>query len=223
MSLLGSLINHVPSHNQQVVSETPLCLCQAVSSIMSHPMTNRWWVTCFTSFSGSLINHVSSHEKQCVSDTASFLWEAASSILTNHITSHDQQGVSDTALFLGRLSHQSCLIQVVSTSDTDLFSRQSHQSYLIPWPTGCEWHCFIFLQGSLINHALFHDQQVVSGTALFFLHHLTTPWPTDCMSYEVFHQAVSCLLSCDQQSVSDMPSFPVVRWWTYYVLHEVRK
>ena len=52
------------SHNQQGVSDTASFLCQAVSSIMSHSMTNRMWVTmtllyCFAS---SLINHVSSHD-----------------------------------------------------------------------------------------------------------------------------------------------------------------
>ena len=105
----------------------------AVSSIMSHPMTNSLWVTLLYC---SLINHVSSH---------------------------DQQVVSDTALL------------------------QSHQSCLIPWPTGSEWHCFIavssimshpmtnsmwvtLLYCSLINHVSSHDQQVVSDTALLQSH-----------------------------------------------------
>ena len=66
--------------------------------------------------------------------------------LINHVSSHDQQNVSDTAY---------------------LFARQSHQSCFIPWPTGCEWHCFSSLPGNLINHGSSHDQQEVSGTALF--------------------------------------------------------
>ena len=45
ISLPGSLISHVSSHDQQFVSDTSLFLCKAVSSIMSHPMTNRMWVT----------------------------------------------------------------------------------------------------------------------------------------------------------------------------------
>ena len=72
---------------------------------MSHPMTNREWVTLL--YCG----------------------------LINHVSSHDQQEVSNTALL------------------------QSHQSFLIPWPTVCEWHCF------LINHVLSHDQQPVSDAA----------------------------------------------------------
>ena len=93
-SLPGSLINHVPSHDQQNVSDTAaLLLCQAVSSIMSHPMTNRMWVP--TSFPGSLINHVSS-DQQFVSDTTLLLLcQAVSSI-----SSYYQQGVSDITSLL---------------------------------------------------------------------------------------------------------------------------
>ena len=83
ISLPVSLINHVSSHDQQRVS---LCLCQAVSSIMSHPMTNRKWVTLLY-----------------------------------------------------------------------FFARQSHQSCLIPWPTGSELYCFISLcqaVSSIMSHPL---------------------------------------------------------------------
>ena len=59
----------------------------------------------------------------------------------------------------------------------------SHQSLLIPWPTACEWHCFISFQGSLINHVLSHNQQAVSDTALFL-----------CITHDLSH---------DPQSVSD--------------------
>ena len=119
-SLPGSLINHVSSHDQQLVSDTPAFICQAVSSIMLHPMTNRKWVTLLYSLPGSLINHVLFHDQQEVSDTAIFLCHAVSSImfipwatgsewyyfiswpgnLTNHVSSPGQQAVSDTALFL---------------------------------------------------------------------------------------------------------------------------
>ena len=48
------------------------------------------------------------------------------------------------------------------------FARQSHQSCLISWPTGSEWHCFISLPGGHSNHVLFdHDQQQVSDSAAF--------------------------------------------------------
>ena len=152
--LPGIFINHVSSHHQQKVSHTALFLCQAVSSIMSHPMTNSMWVTMLYFLPGSLqvINHVS----------------------------HDQQYVSDTALFFARQSHQSCLITgsewhyfISSIMSHPMTNRQwvtlwlylqSHQSCLIPWSTGCEWHCSI---SSLINCVSSHDQQGVSGTALF--------------------------------------------------------
>ena len=48
ISLPGSLINHVSSHDKQAVSDTALFHCQAVSSIISHPMTNRQWVNITT-------------------------------------------------------------------------------------------------------------------------------------------------------------------------------
>ena len=152
-SLPGSVINHVSSHHQQLVSDTTLFLCQAVSSIISHPMTNREWVTqashwsclipsptgsewhCFISLPGSLINHVSSHNQQLVSDIALFLCQTVSSIMFHPMANSKWV----TLLYF--------------------FARQSHQSCLIPSPTGCEWHCFISLPGSLSNHvALSHDQ-----------------------------------------------------------------
>ena len=63
-------------HDQQAVSDTALCLCQAVSSHeqqavsdtalflarQSHPMTNRKWVPhCFISLPGSLVWSIISH------------------------------------------------------------------------------------------------------------------------------------------------------------------
>ena len=119
----AALINHVLSHHQQGVSDTALFLHQAASSIISHPMTNRLWVTLL-SFSPW---HVSSHNQQYVSDTAIFLCFAVSSIISypmtnrewvtllyffprqSHSSSHDQQGVSNIALFFARQSHRSCL------------------------------------------------------------------------------------------------------------------
>ena len=101
ISLPHSLINHVSSHDQQNVSDMALCLCQAVSSIMSHPMTNSMWVTmlyfsarhsCWSclipwptvsewqgliSLPGSLIYHVmTSLDQQLVSETPLCLCQA---------------------------------------------------------------------------------------------------------------------------------------------------
>ena len=166
ISLTGSLINHVSSHDQQYVSVTALFLCQTVSSIMFHPMTNREWVTllyffprqlhqscfipwptgsewhCFISLPGCLINHVSSHDQQGVSNNAWFLYQAVSSIMFHPMTN----SMWVTLLYF--------------------FARQSHQSCFIPWPTGSEWHCFISLQGSPINHVPLYDPQIVSDTTL---------------------------------------------------------
>ena len=54
ISFPGSLTNHVSSHNQQYVSDTALFICQTVSLIVFHPMTNRMWVTLLISLPGSL-------------------------------------------------------------------------------------------------------------------------------------------------------------------------
>ena len=155
--------------------------------------------------------------------------------LINHVSSHAQQGVSDTALFLCQADYESCLSHPMTNSMwvtlIYLFVRQFYQSCLIlSWATGSEWHCFIPFQAfpSIISHpmtnrkwvtllylpgSLIHDKQGVSDTALlyFFAHHLTIPWPqmvsltkfsTNC---KWFH----CPSSCDQQSVSGVPSLPV--------------
>ena len=62
ISLPGtSLINYVSFHDQQAVSGTALFLCQAVSSIMSHPMTNRQWVTLLYFWFTRQSHHVSFH------------------------------------------------------------------------------------------------------------------------------------------------------------------
>ena len=79
------------------------------------------------------------------------------------------------------------------------FARQSHQSCFIPWPTGCEWHCFISLPGSLIDHVSSHDQQGVSDTTLFlcqvFSHKsCIIPWLATVCEW------LSLLNSCARQS-----------------------
>ena len=152
--LLANLINHVSSgHNQQNVGDITLFLARHFHQSCIFPSPTESESHCFISLPGSLINHVSSH---------------------------DQQYVSDNALFFTRQSHQSCLITgsewhyfISSIMSHPMTNRQwvtlwlylqSHQSCLIPWSTGCEWHCSI---SSLINCVSSHDQQGVSGTALF--------------------------------------------------------
>ena len=133
ISLPGSLslINHLSPYDQQSVSGTGLFLCQAVSSIISHPMTNsvgEWhW---FISLPGSLINHLSSYDQQNVSDTGLFLCQAVS---FNHLSTHDQQHVSDTGLFLCQAASLIISHPMATGSEQWLvyfFARQSHQSCL---------------------------------------------------------------------------------------------
>ena len=113
----------------------------------------------------------------------------------------------------------------------DVFARQSHQLHFIPWPIGSEWHCFIFLlgslipwptgsgwhccislPGSLINHASSHDQQEVSDTFISLLGSLIS----HVSSLEQQHvgdtaiflgQAINHVSSYDQQEVSDTALF----------------
>ena len=120
-------------------------------------MTNSKWVTLHK-FS-SLINHASSHcDKLSKWVTLPCFFGRQSQ--ANHVSPHDQSLWVQTLLYF-------C---------------QSHQLCLILWPTGSEWHCFISLAGSLINHVSLHDQQDVSDTIYLLAHHLTTPWLTDCKS-----------------------------------------
>ena len=114
------------------------------------------------------------------------------------------------------------------------FDRQSHQSCFIPWPTGSEWHCFISLPGSLINHVSSHGQQAVSDTALFLCQAVSSimfhqnvghtallfarqshqscfiPWPTES-EWLCFMSLSGSLINhvspYNQQGVSDMPYF----------------
>ena len=171
-----------------------------------HPMTNREWVTllyffarqshqscflpwptvcewhCFISLPGSLINHVSSHDQQPVSDTTLFLCQAVSSIMFHPMTNREWV----TLLYF--------------------FARQSHQSCFIPWPTVCEWHCFISLPGSLINHVSSHDQQPVSDTTLFLCQAVSSIMFHPLMNREwvtlLYFFARQPHQSCFQQEVS---------------------
>ena len=156
-----------------------------------YPMTNRQWVAhCFVSLPGSLINHVSSHDQQGVSDTAFFLCQAVSSIMSHPMTNSEWV----TLLYF--------------------FARQSHQSCLIPWLTVCEWHCFISLPGSLINHVSSHDQQRVSDTLFLcqavssiMSHPMTNRLWVTLLYFFVPGSLINHVTSHDQQEVSDTALF----------------
>ena len=109
--------------------------------------------------------HVSSHDQQGVSDTALFVCHAVSSTMSRPMT--NRQWVTQ----LAKESYQSCLIPWPTGCEWHTllysFARQSHQSCLTFWPTGSVWHCCIPLAGSLMNHVSFSDQQGVSDTAVF--------------------------------------------------------
>ena len=151
------------------------------SCLIPWPTGSEWH--CFMSFPGTLINHVSSHDWQYVSDTALFLCQALSSILSHPMTNSEW-----VALLY-------------------FFARHSHQLCLIPWPTGSEWHYFISLPGTLINHVSSHGQQHVSDTALFLCQAFTL-----IMFHAVTNSKWVTLFYCllinhvsfhDQQKVSD--------------------
>ena len=139
------------SNDLQQVSDTALCLCQAVSSIisylltnskwvglflcqvvwsiMSHPMTNSEWVTLLFFFARlNLINYVSSHAQQEVGGTALFLCQAVSSIVSLHMTN---RGWVTLLSFLTRQSHQSHLMTIGSEWYSFIFTKQPHQLCLI--------------------------------------------------------------------------------------------
>ena len=111
--------------------------------------------------------------------------------LTNHVTSHlTNRKWVNTVLFLARQSHQSCII---------------------PWPTGSEWHCFIYLSGSssIMSHPMTNRQWV---TLLCFFARQShqsclIPWPTES-EWHCFISLPGSLINhvwfhCDQQGVSD--------------------
>ena len=131
ISLPGTLINDVSSHDQQVVSDITLCLCQALSSMMSHPMIKEVSYTALficQALSSWMMSHP--HDQQQVSDTALCLCQALSPMMPS---SHDQQQVSDTALFLFQ-ALSSMISDAMANREwvTQLyfFARHSHQSCL---------------------------------------------------------------------------------------------
>ena len=211
--LPGNHINHVSLfHDQQRVSDTVLFLCLAVSWIMSHLRTIRdLWVTLLYFFARQ------SHQSCLVLTNRKWVTQLVS-LPGSHVSSHDQQGVSDTGtiFFLWQASHQSCLSHdQQDVSDTALFLCQAVSSILclIPWPTGCKWHCLISLPDSLINHCVSsHDQQkLVSDTALFLCQKVASIMScpmTNSMWVVLLHffARQSCLVPC-QPSGSEWHCF----------------
>ena len=103
----------------------------------------------------------------------------------------------------------------MSNSLLYFFARESHQSCLIPWPTGSKWHCFIsFKPGSLTNHVSSHDQQQVSGTALFLCQEVSS-----IMSHPMTHSLwVTLLYFFAQQSYqSCLIPWPTGSKWDCFI------
>ena len=84
-----------------------------VSSIMSHPMTDRKWATIH--FSLSTVSSFSSNNQDGVSEIAFLLPDSLINMSCPMTTGSEWQCI----FFFARHSHQSCLIQ---------------------WPTECKWH-----------------------------------------------------------------------------------
>ena len=128
--------------------------------------------------------------------------------------------------FNTRQSHQSCLVPWPTGCK---WHRQFHQSCLslIPLPAGSEWHCFICLPGSLINH--------ISSTAnrmwviLLYLfarlsHELACliPWPTAsewhcfiCLCSLINH--VSSHEACEWKCIDF--SLENITWYNHMMTH----
>ena len=184
MLLPGSLINSVSSYDQQDVSDIALFVCQAVSSIMSHPMT--CWTVCeghwFITLPGSLINDLIPWPTGCGWHCSGFMSLPGS--LINHVSPWPTW-VCEWCWFIAfntRQSDQSCLVPWPTGCK---WHRQFHQSCLslIPLPAGSEWHCFIRLPGSLINHISSTANRVWVILLYLFArlsHELACliPWPT---------------------------------------------
>ena len=137
MCLPGILINHVASHDQQHVSHIASFVCQAVSLIISDPMTNR-----------KCVLHLfarQSPQSCCISWPTASEWHCII-CLPGRLMLHPMTNSEWVTLL-------------------HLFARQAHQSCCIPWPTASEWNCFISLPGRLMHHVASHDQQRVSDTA----------------------------------------------------------
>ena len=155
----GSLINHVSSHDQQVVSDAALFLCQPVSinHVSSHLTNSQWAVTLLYFFASQLIN------------------------FTSHPMTN-REWVTPVLYFLASQSHQSCLIPWPTGSEWHCFislpaSLINWLIQLISWPTGSEWHCFISLPGSFINHAISSHDYWTASEWLCCLFSLPTTWP----------------------------------------------
>ena len=154
-------------HDQQAVSDTTLFLCPEVWSITSHFMTTRKWVTLIYFFARQ------SHQLclmtlipwPTVCEWHQFIWLSNSLIQSHPMTNSmwmallyffPTQAVWPIMSIKWQIgSEWQCFISLPG-------SLMTHQlAFLIPWPTGCEWHWrwFISLPGSIINH-------------------VSSPWPT---------------------------------------------
>ena len=211
----GKFIVLFPIHLTHIWSnrEWGVTLFSAVKAQRIQLLTNRKWAAqhaLWDSVPGSLTLMISH-------PMANSGWVTAQFIHTNLVMSHPvlQQAVSDTIVFLCQevsliMSHR--MINSLWVTLHYFLARQSHQSCLIPWPTVCEWHCFIALPGSLINHVLSHDQQGVSDTTLLLFqavssHPMTNSMWVTLLYFLARQSHQSCLTSHDQQGVSDIALF----------------
>ena len=201
ISLPGSCINHVSSGNQQYVSNTAWFLCHAVSSTMSHPMTNREWVT--------LLYFLARQSHQ-----SCLIWWPT---------------VCEWLYFFAMQSHQSCLIPWPTGSEWCCFislpgspiSHMTHissydhsqwvtllfffaQYFTIPWPTDCKPYevCQQAVHSSCVS---FYDQQSVSNKPsllVIFFHMTNSLWVRKHLFF--IRQSHFILSHDDQQEVGDM-------------------
>ena len=174
-------INHVSSHDQQQVSDTA-SLCQAASSIIFFPISDREWVRLLDFFARQ------AHPISCL-----IKWPTASasewyccfslpgSIIDHHVSSHDQQEVSaNTALFLwsfGRPTHWSLIRSHTMKNSkwvTALFLGQAVSSIMSPHMTSSLWvtlpYEFFVRHSSIVSHLMTNSLWVKQ---LFFADYFT--------------------------------------------------
>ena len=204
ISLLGTLINHVSSHDLQLVSDTALFLCQTLSSIMSCPMTNREWVTLlYLLQSGSSINHVSiSLPITCPTDCKSYevfyhsfpliLWQIVSewyAIFIGHFFQYSKQFVSDPAFAFSHIDVLPMMTNKQQVCDTTtywwdyiLFHKQQEVGGIVPCVQSSSWNLILWQ---------------IEGPSLSWFWHITIPllifgrMYVFCMSYAT-EPYVSC-------------------------------
>ena len=143
-------------------------------------MTNSMWVTLTFILPCSLITYHPMTNRMWV--TLSFM----STMLSHHMLSNDQQFVSNTVIYFCHAA-----------------------SYIIPWPTVCEWHWHLFLPCNLIISHPMANSLLVTLTFISTMHcSLITSHPMTNRMW-VMLRLISALnshyiSSHDPQDVSDI-------------------